>query len=93
MGEDCKAVSVIAKNMMDWFVISGEEKIVKSANKALEWCCRHTANRGDAIGGIFSYSIEGAIVKNLYTSCAFVYASAYAIELENLLLDGVYNTN
>jgi rhamnogalacturonyl hydrolase YesR len=82
MGEDCKAVSVIAKDLIDWYAVSGDERIVKSARKALEWCCKHTCVEGEAAGGIFSYSIEGGIVKDLYTSCAFVYASAYAIELK-----------
>ena len=44
-----------------------------------------TCNKGVAKGGIFSYSVEGAIVQSLYTSCAFVYSSAYAIELQKKL--------
>lgn len=85
MGEDCKAVSVIAKDMMDWYAISKDERISQSAEKALDWCRKHTAIEGEAKGGIFSFCMEGAIVENLYTSCAFVYASAYAIELEQML--------
>ena len=85
MGEDCKAVSVIAKDMMDWYVISNDERIRQSAEKALDWCRKHTAIEDEAKGGIFSFCMEGAIVQNLYTSCAFVYASAYAIELEQML--------
>lgn len=85
MGEDCKAVSVIAKNMMDWYQITLDERIFHSAKKALDWCRLHTLVDGEAKGGIFSFCMEGAIVQNLYTSCAFVYASAYAIELEHLL--------
>lgn len=85
MGEDCKAVSVIAKDMMDWYAITKDERIRQSAEKALEWCRMHTAIEGEAKGGIFSFCMEGAIVQNLYTSCAFVYASAYAIELEQML--------
>lgn len=85
MGEDCKAVSVIAKDMMDWYAITKDERIRQSAEKALEWCRKHTAIEGEAKGGIFSFCMEGAIVQNLYTSCAFVYASAYAIELEQML--------
>lgn len=85
MGEDCKAVSVIAKNMMDWYAITKDGRIRQSAEKALEWCRKHTAFEGEAKGGIFSFCMEGAIVQNLYTSCAFVYASAYAIELEQML--------
>lgn len=85
MGEDCKAVPVIAKNMMDWYAITGDKQIVESVKKALKWCCKHTCVAGEAIGGIFSYSVEGGIVKDLYTSCAFVYASAYAIQLNKQL--------
>lgn len=81
MGEDCKAVSVIAKDLMDWYVIHPSPDIYIAAQKALDWCCQHTATSGEAAGGIFSYCLEGAIVHNLYTSTAFVYASAYAIEL------------
>lgn len=81
MGEDCKAVSVIAKDMMDWYLITKDEQILNSAHKALNWCCKHTSLENDSKGGIFSYSTEGAIVKDYYTSCAFVYASVYAIEL------------
>lgn len=82
MGEDCKAVSVIAKDMMDWYSYTKDERILISAKQALNWCCKHTSIEGEAKGGVFSYCVEGAIVKDLYTSCAFVYASAYAIELQ-----------
>lgn len=85
MGEDCKAVSVIAKNMMEWYVISKDDRIRKCAQKAYDWCCERTCIEGEAKGGIFSFCMEGAIVQNLYTSCAFVYASSYAIELEQML--------
>lgn len=88
MGEDCKAVSVIAKNMMDWYQIKPDIRIKKSAQRALDWCHKHTAVDGEAKGGIFSYCLEGAIVHNLYTSCAFVYASAYALELDKMLKNG-----
>lgn len=36
MGEDCKAVSVIAKNMMEWYVISKDDRIRKCAQKAYD---------------------------------------------------------
>lgn len=85
LGEDCKAVSVIAKDMMEWYKNSNDERIRKSASKALDWCCKHTAIEGEATGGIFSFCMEGAIVQNLYTSCAFIYSSAYAIELYEML--------
>lgn len=85
MGNDCKGVSVIAKSLMEWYVITGDEKLANTVNKSLSWCVNHTLSEGKGRGGIYSYSTEGAIVKDFYTSCAFVYASAYAIELENLL--------
>ena len=85
MGEDCKAVSVIAKDMMEWYAFTKDMRIRRSAERALDWCRKHTAIEGEARGGIFSFCMEGAIVQNLYTSCAFVYASAYAIELEQML--------
>lgn len=89
MGEDCKAISVIAKDIMEWvpFVFDHDFKaqIILCAQKALIWCRRHTSNNGEAKGGIFSFCYEGAIVHNLNSTCAFVYASAYAIELEKML--------
>lgn len=81
MGQDCKGVALLARSLADWYEISGNEECRKSAELALRWCERHTSFRGDGIGGIYSYTIEGGIVKNLYSSCAFVYASAYALEL------------
>lgn len=88
LGNDCKSISVIAKNMMEWYEVSRDERIRKSAEKALNWCYKHTVIEGEATGGIFSFCMEGAIVQNLYTSCAFVYASAYAIELQKMLKQG-----
>lgn len=85
MGEDCKAVSVIAKDMLDWYTISSDARIKNAAKRALKWCIANTAIDGEAKGGIFSFCMEGAVVQNLYTSCAFVYASAYAIELDQML--------
>lgn len=85
MGEDCKGIAVIAKALMDWNEISPSSDLTNAASRALEWCRRHTAKDGVARGGIFSYCMEGAVVHHLYTSTAFVYASAYAIEVENML--------
>ena len=39
------------------------------------------SDESEAEGGIFSYCMEGAVVHHLYTSTAFVYSSAYAIEM------------
>ncbi len=85
MGEDCKAVSVIAKNLLEWYELESDKRIMTSVKKALDWCIDHTAKKGVCKGGIFSFCMEGAIVHHLYTSTAFVYASAYAIETYNKL--------
>lgn len=85
LGEDCKGVSVIAKNLMDWNELFPNDKIINGSKKALSWCFNHTSKDGPAQGGIFSFCMEGAIVYHLYTSTAFVYSSAYAIELYNRL--------
>ena len=54
MGKDCKAVSVIAKSMMDWINCIGYEKnkviISNCAERALEWCRKHTSVEGETIG-------------------------------------------
>lgn len=81
MGEDCKGISVLAKSILDWYSVTGNEKLLITAVKALEWCKQHTKMSGGCIGGIFSYSIEGAVVHDLYTQTAFTYASAYALEV------------
>lgn len=85
MGNDCKGVSVIAKSMADWYSITHDARLLKRVEKAYDWCRNHTCSDGEARGGIFSFCTEGAVVKDLYSSCAFVYASAYAIELGKLL--------
>ena len=85
MGNDCKGVSVIAKSLLEWYKITQDKRLFEAGQKALEWCKLHTVIEGEAHGGIFSFCTEGAIVKDLYSSCAFVYASAYAIELESFI--------
>ena len=85
LGEDCKGVSVIAKSLMDWNKINNNHLIVNSTKKALEWCANHTSQKDESKGGIFSFCMEGAVVHNFYTSTAFVYSSAYAIETLELL--------
>ena len=70
---------------MEWYAILNDARIKESALKALDWCRKHTNIEGEAKGGIFSFCLEGAVVHDLYTSCAFVYASAYAIELNHML--------
>lgn len=85
MGNDCKGISVIAKALMEWYKISNDTTVYHAVKKAYDWCCKHTVIDGECNGGIFSFCTEGAVVKDLYTSCAFVYASAYAIELHNLI--------
>lgn len=85
MGNDCKGVPVIAKSLANWYSITKEERLPAVIEKAYDWCRKHTCRDGEARGGIFSFCTEGAVVKDLYSSCAFVYASAYAIELEKFL--------
>lgn len=84
-GSDNKGIPILAKCIMAWNSIEPDERYTDSAKRALQWCYKHTAKSGEAKGGIFSYSWEGGIVKDFYTSCAFVYGSAYAIELEQML--------
>lgn len=88
LGEDCKAVSVIACILMEWYKECRDERLKRCVLRALQWCYKHTAVEGETAGGIFSYSMEGGIVKNLYCSCAFVYSSAYAIELQKQICNG-----
>lgn len=87
MGLDCKATSVIACSLMEWYKIHPEKNDIKeAANRAYYWCIRHTSTDIKSKGGIFSYSTEGAIVHHFYTWTAFVYGSTYAIELSEMLL-------
>lgn len=86
MGIDCKATSVIACSLMNWYVDHSEQRNLKSAaEKAYKWCIKHTLPEGRGRGGIYSYTTEGAIVHHLYTWTAFVYGSSYAIELQKII--------
>lgn len=86
MGEDCKAVPVIARCLLEWYEIGDKNsQIIHAVKKALEWCAKHTVSVGDAKGGIFSYTIEGAVVHHMYTSTAFIYGSSYALEVYNTI--------
>jgi rhamnogalacturonyl hydrolase YesR len=86
MGEDCKGTSVIALSLIKWYKYSSfKEKILKSCKAALEWCEKHTEMDGPQAGMIFSYSFEGAVVHHPYSSTAFIYATAYALELKKAL--------
>ena len=82
LGEDCKGVPIIAKSLLDWNDYFPSDEIIRAGFGALNWCREHTQIDGDGKGGIFSFNMEGAVVHNLYTATAFVYSSAYAIELE-----------
>lgn len=79
MGIDCKATPIIARSLINWRT---DKETTSAARKALEWTISHTSNMEESLGGIFSYTIEGAIVHHMYTWTAFVYSSAYAIELK-----------
>jgi rhamnogalacturonyl hydrolase YesR len=85
LGEDCKGVALIAKSLMEWNLIEQNDQVVISAHKALDWCVKQTASNGECKGGIFSFCMEGAVVHNFYTKTAFVYTSAYAIEVYDML--------
>lgn len=88
MGLDCKATSIIACSLMDWYSDHKEQVSLKVASeKAYKWCVNHTLPEGRGKGGIYSYSTEGAIVHHLYTWTAFVYGSSYAIELKQILAE------
>lgn len=88
MGIDCKAVPILGCCLMQWYQLNPKQvKLKKAAQNALNWCIRHTAADGEQEGGIFSYTTEGAIVHHMYTNTAFVYSSAYAIELKHKLAE------
>ena len=83
LGLDCKATSIIGTSLIEWYPYSSNREGIKKAVKnAIHWCLKNTIDdESEAGGGIFSYCMEGAIVHHLYTSTAFVYSSAYAIEM------------
>lgn len=85
LGLDCKATSVIGMSLVKWYPYCTDQKRIKEAvQNALNWCLVNTVNdETKACGGIFAYCMEGAIVHHLYTSTAFVYSNAYAIEMVN----------
>lgn len=85
MGIDCKATPLIAKSILLWSKQTEDNCLIKSVEKAISWCEKHTERVGIAVGGIFSYTIEGAIAHNLYTNTAFVYSSCYALEVKKML--------
>lgn len=86
MGEDCKGTSPIALSLIRWYKYSScKEKILKSCKAALEWCEKHTEMDGPQAGMIFSNSFEGAVVHHPYSNTAFIYATAYALELKKAL--------
>lgn len=83
MGEDCKGIAPIGKALLDWSTFSkNREEMVNSAQKALEWCERHT---DDATGTILSFSCNGAISHSQNTSTGILYANAYALEIKKIL--------
>ena len=79
MGIDGKATPIIALSLAEW---SADQKVNQAVKRAYNWTIEHTSPDGNSAGGIFSYTTEGAIVHHLYTWTAFVYSSAYAIELK-----------
>jgi hypothetical protein len=91
LGEDCKGVPIIAKSLLDWAQIFPNTDLVRSAFQALKWCRKHTAIDGEEKGGVFSYNMEGAVVHSYYTATAFVYSSAYALQLDSYLENYEHN--
>jgi len=86
MGIDCKATSIIACSLMNWYKDHPEQiELKRAAQRAYGWCLAHTLPEGKGKGGIYSYTTEGAIVHHLYTWTAFVYGSSYAVELKRLI--------
>lgn len=79
MGVDCKATTLIALSLLNWSI---NKETMNAAKRALDWAIQHTSPDGSSSGGIFSYTTEGAIVHSMYTWTAFVYSSAYAVELK-----------
>ena len=90
LGSDCKGTPVIAYSLYKWALEDQmeaelKERAIDAAKKAVAWCVRHTAVNGEGAGGIYSFCYEGAIVHHMYTSTAFVYSSAYALETYDLI--------
>ena len=84
MGEDCKGIACIGKALLDWSKYSEhKEELERSARKALSWCEEHT---DEDTGMILSFSCNGAISHSLNTSTGMLYANAYALEIDSLLL-------
>lgn len=91
LGSDSKGTPVIASALYMWMkncklTKELQELMLVSIKKALSWCASHTVKSGCGRGGIFSFCYEGAIVHHPYTSTAFVYSSAYALELSKKVL-------
>ena len=90
LGADCKGTPVIASALYMWMKhYNSSEELQKTMlvaiTKALAWCVLHTVKNGYGRGGIFAFCYEGAIVHHPYTSTAFVYSSAYALELSKTM--------
>ena len=81
-GYDNKGIPVIASALIRCIELIPDEKmnLLKSINKSIGWCKRHTYNNEKTNGMILSNNFEGAIVHSFYTSTAFVYSNCYLIE-------------
>lgn len=83
MGEDCKGIPVIAKSLLVWAEHSKQKnRFIDSVKKAYDWCVNHT---DPETGAIVSFSTNGAIEHSPNASVGFLYANAYAIEVETRL--------
>lgn len=91
LGADCKGTPIIAYSLQKWLLLNPRiptgmsTSIRSSVEKAMNWCALHTIKNGIGAGGIYSYCYVGAIVHHHCTSTAFVYSSAYALELQKML--------
>lgn len=84
-GKDCKGTAVIAFTLHNWRNMKVTTSVDDSIIKSIGWCLRNTSSSAssDHRGGIFSYSTEGNIVHDNYSSSAFVYSNAYILRLLN----------
>lgn len=97
MGQDCKGVALIAKNLLLWGQESDNQIVYQAALKALDWCEKHTQLSGACVGGIFSYSVEGAVVGTLISAflgivLAYTGAGVWALvvqQMSNMLIDTI----
>lgn len=82
-GEDCKGVPVLAHSLLRWAGCNSAfaSDIEAAVQRSVNWCKQHTATSGAGVGGIFSWTPEGAFAGKNRTSAACVYANCYLGEI------------